>query len=45
VRRKWRRSKGRSNAEFVDVVQQIERILIDAISAGALEFILSIAPG
>jgi hypothetical protein len=43
--RKWRHSKGRSYTEFADVVQQIEQILIDAISTGTLDFILSIAGG
>jgi hypothetical protein len=38
-------SRGRSNAEFVEMVQQVERILIDAISTGTLEFMLSIAAG
>lgn len=36
-------SRGRSNTEFIEVVQQIERILIYAISTGTLEFILSVA--
>jgi hypothetical protein len=38
-------SRGRSNAKFVEMAQQIKRILIDAISTGTLEFILSMAPG
>jgi len=38
-------SRGSSNAKFVEVAHQIKRILIDAISTGTLEFILSMPPG